>query len=100
VDVGNAGFALSQVLGFAMEVFYFVRLANMAEVECRSQRSFISNNRLLMVPPLGNSLERILDFLKIEHEPQPTKDGIPPAYWPASGSLRAEKLTARYGPGK
>ncbi|EIN07962.1 P-loop containing nucleoside triphosphate hydrolase protein [Punctularia strigosozonata HHB-11173 SS5] len=79
ISVGNAGFALSQVLGFATEVFVFVRVANMAEVEC-------------------NSLERILDFLKIEHEPEPKQDGVPPAYWPASGSLRAEKLSARYSP--
>ncbi|EIN07964.1 P-loop containing nucleoside triphosphate hydrolase protein [Punctularia strigosozonata HHB-11173 SS5] len=79
ISTGDAGFALSQVLGFSMEVFFFVRIANMAEVEC-------------------NSLERILDFLKIEHEPEPTEEGTPPAYWPASGSLRAEKLSARYGP--
>ncbi len=23
-------------------------------------------------------------------------EGVPPAYWPASGDLRVEKLTARY----
>jgi hypothetical protein len=34
ISVGNAGFALSQVLGFATEVFAIVRVANMAEVEC------------------------------------------------------------------
>ena len=45
------------------------------------------------------SLERILEFLRIDHEPSPTKDGVPPAYWPASGSLRVEGLKARYADG-
>ena len=45
------------------------------------------------------SLERILEFLRIDHEPSPTKDGTPPAYWPASGSLRVEGLRARYSEG-
>ncbi|KIJ34155.1 hypothetical protein M422DRAFT_35218 [Sphaerobolus stellatus SS14] len=31
-----------------------------------------------------------------EHEKKPTADGVPPAYWPSSGSLRVEKLSARY----
>ncbi|EIN07973.1 P-loop containing nucleoside triphosphate hydrolase protein [Punctularia strigosozonata HHB-11173 SS5] len=79
MDVGNAGYALSQVVGFSMLIMWVVRLANFAEVE-------------------SNSLERIRDFLDIEHEPEKTQDGVPPAYWPASGSLRAEKLSARYGP--
>lgn len=32
----------------------------------------------------------------IEQEPRPTKEGVPPAYWPSSGNLRVEKLSARY----
>lgn len=44
----------------------------------------------------GNSLERVQQYTVIEQEPKPTSDGIPPAYWPASGSLRVEKLSARY----
>ena len=32
----------------------------------------------------------------IEHEPEPTKEGEPPAYWPASGALCVECLSARY----
>ena len=46
----------------------------------------------------GNSLERVQQYVTIEQEPKPTSDGIPPAYWPASGSLRVEKLSARYTP--
>lgn len=45
---------------------------------------------------LRDSLERIKQYLDIEHEPKPTKEGVPPAYWPASGSLNVEKLSARY----
>jgi hypothetical protein len=44
----------------------------------------------------GNSLERIQRYLTIEQEPAPTAAGEPPAYWPASGALRVENLTARY----
>jgi hypothetical protein len=32
----------------------------------------------------------------IEQEPKPTESGKPPAYWPASGDLRIEQLSARY----
>ncbi|KAH9922615.1 uncharacterized protein B0H18DRAFT_1120791 [Fomitopsis serialis] len=46
----------------------------------------------------GNSLERIKQYLEIEHEPKPTPEGVPPAYWPASGDLKVEKLSARYSP--
>ena len=49
-----------------------------------------------MTPVTGNSLERIQQYLVIEHEPEPTPAGNPPAYWPASGSLSVEKLAARY----
>lgn len=45
---------------------------------------------------LGNSLERIQGYLTIEQEAKPTSEGVPPAYWPASGSLVVEKLSARY----
>lgn len=36
--------------------------------------------------------------MEIEHEPQATPEGVPPAYWPASGDLKVEKLSARYSP--
>lgn len=44
----------------------------------------------------ANSLERIKQYLGIEHEPKPVKANTPPAYWPASGELAVEKLSARY----
>lgn len=44
----------------------------------------------------GNSLERIRGYIDIEQEPKPTAAGIPPAYWPASGKLSVERLSAKY----
>jgi ABC-type multidrug transport system fused ATPase/permease subunit len=41
-------------------------------------------------------LERIDSYIKIEQEPKPTDGGRPPAYWPASGDLRVENMSARY----
>lgn len=43
-----------------------------------------------------DSLERIEQYMNIEQEPKPTKDGVPAAYWPATGELRVENLSARY----
>lgn len=42
------------------------------------------------------SLERIESYLNIEQEPKPTPAGIPPAYWPASGNLSVDNLSAKY----
>ena len=44
----------------------------------------------------GNSLERIQQYLLIEHEPESTPEGVPPAYWPASGTLEVKNLSAKY----
>lgn len=44
----------------------------------------------------GNCLERIQQYIDIDQEPLPKDAGKPPAYWPASGDLRVEKLSARY----
>jgi ABC-type bacteriocin/lantibiotic exporter with double-glycine peptidase domain len=42
------------------------------------------------------SLERIQGFVNIEQEPKATEGGNPPAYWPTSGDLVVENLSARY----
>lgn len=44
------------------------------------------------------SLERILSYLMIDHEPEPPHPIAPPAYWPTSGELCVEKLSSRYSP--
>jgi hypothetical protein len=84
-------------LGFSNTILTWVRLFNMFE---------ISANRceilLVDVVPVVNltpsSLERILAYISLEHEGKPTKEGTPPAYWPSSGDLRVENLSARYSP--
>jgi ABC-type bacteriocin/lantibiotic exporter with double-glycine peptidase domain len=45
-----------------------------------------------------SSLERIEAYVKIEQEEKPSERGVPPAYWPADGSLHVENLSARYSP--
>lgn len=45
---------------------------------------------------LGNSLERIKAYVDIDQEPQPVESRKPAAYWPSSGSIRVENLSARY----
>ena len=45
---------------------------------------------------LSCSLERIQGYIDIEHEPEATEAGKPPAAWPTSGDLRVENLSARY----
>ncbi|KAJ7776222.1 P-loop containing nucleoside triphosphate hydrolase protein [Mycena metata] len=44
----------------------------------------------------GYSLERIKQYVEIDHEPKPTGSGVPPAYWPASGSIGVRNLSAKY----
>ncbi|KAJ7353080.1 multidrug resistance-associated ABC transporter [Mycena albidolilacea] len=45
---------------------------------------------------LSNNLERIEAYTRIEQEPKPTKDGVPPTAWPTSGALAVRNLSARY----
>ncbi|KAH8086658.1 multidrug resistance-associated ABC transporter [Cristinia sonorae] len=78
-NASTTGFALTMAVGFSTMILWFVRLLNMAEVE-------------------GNSMERIQQYLKIEQEPESTDAGVAPAYWPASGALQVEELSARYSP--
>ncbi|KAJ8594877.1 hypothetical protein M405DRAFT_759938 [Rhizopogon salebrosus TDB-379] len=73
----NIGFSLNMAVGFSSMILWWVRILNEVEVN-------------------GNSLERIDSYIKIEQEPKPTEGGQPPAYWPASGDLRVENLSARY----
>ncbi|KAG8995370.1 hypothetical protein FRB90_000200, partial [Tulasnella sp. 427] len=73
----DTGFSLTMAINFTGMLLWWVRMLNEFEVQ-------------------GNSLERIKGFVEIEQEPLPTPTGIPPAAWPASGSLRVEKLSAKY----
>ncbi|GLB36501.1 putative atp-binding cassette [Lyophyllum shimeji] len=75
----NTGFSLNMAVGFSGMILWWVRVLNDFEVQ-------------------GNSLERIQGYTRIEQEPKPTPEGVPPAYWPASGDIRVENLSARYSP--
>ncbi|KAF8917347.1 P-loop containing nucleoside triphosphate hydrolase protein [Mucidula mucida] len=76
-EAGSTGFSLNLAIAFSGLIMWWVRTLNMFEVQ-------------------GNSLERIQQYIQIEQEPKATSQGRPPAYWPASGDLRVENLSARY----
>jgi ABC-type multidrug transport system fused ATPase/permease subunit len=44
----------------------------------------------------ADTQKRIQSYVAAEKEPHSTEEGKPPAYWPASGDLRVENLSARY----
>ncbi|KAJ3801154.1 hypothetical protein GGU11DRAFT_770568 [Lentinula aff. detonsa] len=69
-SASNTGFSLNMAVGFSSLILWWVRTVN--------------------------DLERIQDYISIEQEPKPKSEAVPPAYWPASGNLRVEKLSARY----
>ncbi|EMD39545.1 hypothetical protein CERSUDRAFT_150070 [Gelatoporia subvermispora B] len=75
----TTGFSLNMAVAFSTMILWWIRMLNDVELS-------------------GNSLERIAQYLDIEHEPKPTRDGIPPAHWPTSGDLKVEHLYARYSP--
>ncbi|KAF8876196.1 P-loop containing nucleoside triphosphate hydrolase protein [Gymnopilus junonius] len=77
VSAANTGFSLTMALRFCGHLFLMIRIFNDLEVQ-------------------SNSLERIQQYIDIEHEPKSTAAGMPPAAWPTNGSLRVENLSARY----
>ncbi|KAG2160129.1 uncharacterized protein EDB93DRAFT_1113551 [Suillus bovinus] len=84
-EASNIGFSLNMAVGFSSMILWWVRILNEVEV---------SGKLLSHITP--SVLERIDSYIKIEQEPKPTEGGQPPAYWPASGDLRVENLSARY----
>ncbi|KZO89806.1 ATP-binding cassette transporter [Calocera viscosa TUFC12733] len=76
-EAGRTGFSLNMAIGFAGMILWWLRTANSMEIT-------------------ANSLERIRDYLEIDHEAKPSEAGKPPAYWPASGSIRVENMSAKY----
>ncbi|KAI0666643.1 multidrug resistance-associated ABC transporter [Trametes maxima] len=79
LNASNSGFAMTMAVGFSSMILQWVRSINYLQIS-------------------ANSLERVQQYLSIEQEPKPSISGRPPAYWPASGELRVEKLSARYSP--
>ncbi|QRW00087.1 ABC transporter transmembrane region [Ceratobasidium sp. AG-Ba] len=78
-DASDTGFSLNMAIALSGGILWWVRNLNEFEVQ-------------------ANSLERIQDYLTIDQEPPAVPEKIPPAYWPASGSLVVENLVARYSP--
>ncbi|KAL0059597.1 hypothetical protein AAF712_013648 [Marasmius tenuissimus] len=80
VDASTAGFSLNMAVTLTGAILYVLFIFNDLQVQ-------------------ANSLERIDGYLKIEREPGASSTGEPPAYWPSSGELKIENLSARYSPG-
>ncbi|KIJ68829.1 hypothetical protein HYDPIDRAFT_25082 [Hydnomerulius pinastri MD-312] len=76
-DASNVGFSLNMAVGFSSMILFLVRVMNNVKVN-------------------ANSIERINSYMNIEQEPKSTEGGQPPAYWPASGEVVVENLSARY----
>ncbi|KAG9090552.1 hypothetical protein FRC07_012081, partial [Ceratobasidium sp. 392] len=77
VDATDTGFSLTMAIAFSGNVLWWVVMFNDLEVT-------------------GNSLERIQAYIQIDQEPAPVPEKRPPAYWPSSGKIVVEHLTARY----
>ncbi|QRW00095.1 ABC transporter transmembrane region [Ceratobasidium sp. AG-Ba] len=78
-DLSDTGFSLNMAIALSGGILWWVRNLNEFEVQ-------------------ASSLERIQDYLTIDQEPPAVPEKVPPAYWPASGSLVVENLIARYSP--
>ncbi|KAF7362328.1 Multidrug resistance-associated ABC transporter [Mycena venus] len=77
-DAAITGFVLNNAAGIALMVLQWVKYFNNVELN-------------------GNSLERILEYINVERQQSPEKKlAPPPAFWPASGHLVVDNLTARY----
>ncbi|KZP21077.1 P-loop containing nucleoside triphosphate hydrolase protein [Athelia psychrophila] len=77
LSAAEAGFSLNLAASFSFLVLWWVKCLNEFEIS-------------------SSSLERIHEYSIIEQEPVSTEGGQPPAYWPASGEIRVEGLSARY----
>ncbi|KZT60648.1 P-loop containing nucleoside triphosphate hydrolase protein, partial [Calocera cornea HHB12733] len=75
--IGASTIGLNMAIDFSSRILDWVRTGNDLEVSL-------------------NSVERIRDYLTIDHEPEASEGGNPPAYWPASGAIKVESLFAKY----
>ncbi|KAJ7758491.1 P-loop containing nucleoside triphosphate hydrolase protein, partial [Mycena maculata] len=73
----DVGFSISMALSFTARILVWVRVSNGLQLA-------------------ANNLERVAEYIEVEQEPKPTRTGVPPAYWPASGTLSAVNLSAKY----
>ncbi|KAJ4501458.1 P-loop containing nucleoside triphosphate hydrolase protein [Lentinula lateritia] len=77
ISAANTGFSMTMAVGFTSLTLIWIRIYNATELEA--------------------SRQRVRHYLVIEHEDEAHSERvIPPAYWPASGTLQVEGLCARY----
>ena len=81
-------------VGFSGMILWWVRCLNEFEVSGNRYGTIVHFLGAFLIE--SSSLERIQAYINIEQEPKATKDGVPPAYWPASGDVKVENLSARY----
>ncbi|KAJ6479091.1 hypothetical protein C8R45DRAFT_933872 [Mycena sanguinolenta] len=102
---GAAIAGLVSVRAFGAQAKFTTESLSRIDRYTRAARNFYNLNRIrlilfpnfsILIIALGNSLERIQGYINIEHEKPATEAGKPPAYWPGSGDLRVENLSARY----
>lgn len=93
-------------------ILYWIRILNQVEVDGELVSTFLALQLPFFIAQATGdffvrlfwrwktndpiSVERINSYINIEQELKPTEGGNPPAYWPASGELVVENLTARY----
>ncbi|KAF9000094.1 hypothetical protein BDQ17DRAFT_1360101 [Cyathus striatus] len=79
-SLSDIGVSLNMASIFTGTILYVVRVYNELEVKCKN-------------------LERVHEYTHISQETKPSRKGVPPAYWPASGGLRVSNLSASYEDG-
>ncbi|KAF8139844.1 hypothetical protein EV363DRAFT_1444330 [Boletus edulis] len=81
INPSNVGFSLNMTVNFSGLILWWIIKYNDTEIN-------------------ANSLERIASYMDIEQEEvKSINKCTPPAYWPASGDLQVENLSARYSVG-
>ncbi|KAH9059057.1 hypothetical protein EDB87DRAFT_1832312 [Lactarius vividus] len=89
----DTGFSLTMAIGFSSLILWLVRTLNDFEATGEERIIFFYDSMFIGAT---YSLERVHSYINAEQEPKATEQGIPPAYWPASGDIRVERLSARY----
>ncbi|KAJ6563153.1 multidrug resistance-associated ABC transporter [Mycena vulgaris] len=93
----ETGFCLAQAAACTLVELYLENLLTIVEL-------FLVSGQILWLVYSANEFElsanslekRIQSYVDAEKEPHSTEAGKPPAYWPSSGDLRVENLSARY----
>ncbi|KAJ7578610.1 P-loop containing nucleoside triphosphate hydrolase protein [Mycena floridula] len=106
---GNAGFSFAQSSELGLSIHIHISFCSSSSFRVRP--CALDTNWLMSLQSLqilwwvysvnefeltANSLERIQSYVEADQEPKSLEAGKPPAYWPASGELRVEKLSAKY----